>query len=374
MIGNRISELRKQNGMSQEELADRMGVSRQSVSKWESGQSMPEVEKLILLSDLFHVSTDYLLKEDTAPAPVQAAVQEEPVREDPFRKAAFQEAQWQEEEPPEADYAESEVREDPESWKESFKKTVWNTLNSGEKEDKGCYILRQEEAEDFLRLREEKGKLISRSAAECVACPAAVVTLTTFAASAVPGNESVFAVIGVSILLGMIAHAVSGFIKAGGLDKQYEFLKKTPFLPEFETEDMIREECARMEEKNHDDIRTAVFLFILCPVPVILLSVLSGGNSFAEGLGVGALLVMVAEGVRRCVLAGMRKETRECLFQKGDYRPEAKRNLNFKDLYWALITIAYFLYSAFTGNWGISWVIFVIGGIAYPFIEKMSHA
>jgi transcriptional regulator with XRE-family HTH domain len=178
--------------MSQEELADRMGVSRQSVSKWESGQSMPEVEKLIQLSDLFHVSTDYLLKEDTAPAPVQAAVQEEPVREDPFRKAAFQEAPWQEEEPSEADYAGSEVREDPESWKESFKKTVWNTLNSSEKKDEGCYILRQEEAEDFLRVREEKGKLISRSVSECVACPAAVIILTTFAESAVPGSESIF--------------------------------------------------------------------------------------------------------------------------------------------------------------------------------------
>ena len=93
-----------------------------------------------------------------------------------------------------------------------------------------------------------------------------------------------------------------------------------------------------MPEKNHDDIRTAVFLFILCPVPVILLSVLSGGNSFMEGLGVGMLLGMVAEGVRRCVLAGMRGETMKRLFQKDEYRPEAKRRMNFKDLYWALIT------------------------------------
>ena len=58
MIGNRIAELRRQNGMSQEELADRLGISRQSVSKWESGQSQPEIEKLLQLSELFHVSTD----------------------------------------------------------------------------------------------------------------------------------------------------------------------------------------------------------------------------------------------------------------------------------------------------------------------------
>ena len=67
MLNEKIVELRRQADLSQEELADRMGVSRQSVSKWESGQSIPEVEKIIQLSELFHVSTDYLLKEETLP-------------------------------------------------------------------------------------------------------------------------------------------------------------------------------------------------------------------------------------------------------------------------------------------------------------------
>lgn len=61
-ISNRIQHLRKVKGISQEELAQRIGVSRQAVSKWESNQSVPDMERIILMSDYFEVSTDYLLK------------------------------------------------------------------------------------------------------------------------------------------------------------------------------------------------------------------------------------------------------------------------------------------------------------------------
>ena len=61
-MADRIQHLRKSKGISQEELADKVGVSRQAVSKWESEQSTPDIEKVILLSDFFDVTTDYLLK------------------------------------------------------------------------------------------------------------------------------------------------------------------------------------------------------------------------------------------------------------------------------------------------------------------------
>ena len=61
-IADRIQYLRKQNGYSQEELADKVGVSRQAVSKWESEQSIPDLEKVIIMSELFEVTTDYILK------------------------------------------------------------------------------------------------------------------------------------------------------------------------------------------------------------------------------------------------------------------------------------------------------------------------
>ena len=61
-LADRIQDLRKRRGLSQEELADKLGVSRQAVSKWESGQSTPDIERIILMSEFFEVTTDYLLK------------------------------------------------------------------------------------------------------------------------------------------------------------------------------------------------------------------------------------------------------------------------------------------------------------------------
>lgn len=70
----KLTELRRKAGLSQEQLADRLGVTRQSVSKWESGAAMPELGKLIALSELFGVSIDYLVKDGDALDP--AAEQE----------------------------------------------------------------------------------------------------------------------------------------------------------------------------------------------------------------------------------------------------------------------------------------------------------
>lgn len=65
-FNNRLYQLRKQKGLSQEELANRLNVSRQTVSKWEVGDSTPDMEKLVAISDLFDVSLDKLVmgKED----------------------------------------------------------------------------------------------------------------------------------------------------------------------------------------------------------------------------------------------------------------------------------------------------------------------
>ena len=61
-ISDRIQALRKAKGMSQEQLADAVGVSRQAVSKWESEQATPDIDKVLIMSELFDVTTDYLLK------------------------------------------------------------------------------------------------------------------------------------------------------------------------------------------------------------------------------------------------------------------------------------------------------------------------
>lgn len=71
-IGAKIQTLRKQKGMSQEQLAETLGVSRQAVSKWEAEQSIPDIDKIIAICDYFGVTTDYILRdaELSQPEPV----------------------------------------------------------------------------------------------------------------------------------------------------------------------------------------------------------------------------------------------------------------------------------------------------------------
>lgn len=64
ILAEKVMTLRKKKGWSQEELAEKLNISRQSVSKWESGASIPDIDKIILISGLFGVSTDYLLKDE----------------------------------------------------------------------------------------------------------------------------------------------------------------------------------------------------------------------------------------------------------------------------------------------------------------------
>jgi transcriptional regulator with XRE-family HTH domain len=76
-FNNKLYQLRKQKGFSQEELANRLNVSRQTISKWEIGDSTPDLEKLVAISDLFDVSLDSLVK----------GKEEEPQRADEPRKS-----------------------------------------------------------------------------------------------------------------------------------------------------------------------------------------------------------------------------------------------------------------------------------------------
>ena len=63
-LGSRIQKLRIDNGLTQEQLAEKLSISRQSISKWEMDQSLPEIDKVILMSKLFSVDTDAILLDD----------------------------------------------------------------------------------------------------------------------------------------------------------------------------------------------------------------------------------------------------------------------------------------------------------------------
>lgn len=81
-IGDKILKLRKSNGYSQEDIANKLNVSRQTVSKWETNQSTPDFDKIVPLCDLFGISTDELLKDVSAPKEKVGEEKEKVVNED----------------------------------------------------------------------------------------------------------------------------------------------------------------------------------------------------------------------------------------------------------------------------------------------------
>ena len=89
ILADKIMTLRKKTGWSQEELAAQLNVSRQSVSKWEGAQSIPDMDKVVQMSRLFGVTTDFLLKDELE---MEEHTQSTPVDEPPLRRVTMEEA------------------------------------------------------------------------------------------------------------------------------------------------------------------------------------------------------------------------------------------------------------------------------------------
>ena len=87
-LGEKIQSLRGAQGLSQEGLAERLGVSRQAISKWELDKTVPEVRYIVEMSDLFRVTTDYLLKDTDAEPPLPIKTAETAASKDPPRAKA----------------------------------------------------------------------------------------------------------------------------------------------------------------------------------------------------------------------------------------------------------------------------------------------
>lgn len=92
MLSEKIRALRRRAGLSQEELAETVGVSRQAVSKWESAGSVPDLQKVIQLANLFGVSTDYLLKDEMEPENREAGYDSQNELEESLHLVTMEEA------------------------------------------------------------------------------------------------------------------------------------------------------------------------------------------------------------------------------------------------------------------------------------------
>lgn len=317
-LADKIILLRKQKGWSQEELAAQMDVSRQSVSKWESGASVPDIDKILLLSQIFGTTTDFLLKDDV----------------------------------------------------EVFGELDNKAEDNAVKETPKRHVTRQE-AMEFIEIRRKAAVRIPLAIVLCIISLAILIYLSQHPMG-LPDNAAVS--IGIVILLFSVAIAVAIFIINGMAIGKYEFIEKEEFYITKELEDEIRKESELFRPHFSRHIAIGVVLCILAVIPVCALSIFST-ESFAVMCAVSSLsilFVIVACGVFIIVRAGILKGSYDQLLQEGDYtvqHKEANRKVgSIAPLYWIAITIIYVLLSFFTDRWDITWLVWVVAGMLFGMI------
>lgn len=312
ILADKIIALRKKAGWSQEELAEQLGVSRQSVSKWEGAQSMPDMEKILGMRRLFGVSTDYLLKEELGEP--EFTIGEE----------------------------RTEVRK-----------------------------VSMEEANDYLALSRRKAPFMALATALCIVSPiplillGAVSELNTF-----PLTENAAGGLGLCALMILVAAGVALFILCGAKGKEYEFLEREAFETAYGVSGMVQE---RKKAFAPTALKLNLMGAMLCILSVVPLFAQAAAE--AEDLdmviSVCVLLGLVAVGAACFVYGGTVQGAMDRLLREGDYRPEEKRRQEirrpFSYIYWLTATAVYLIVSFAIpgGSPKNSWIVWAVAGVLY---------
>lgn len=325
IFADKLINERKKNGWSQEELAERLNVSRQAVSKWEGAQAVPDIQKIIAMADLFGVTTDYLLKDEMEPE-ARPAAGELPTDSGaaPMRKV---------------------------------------TLN---------------EANGFLKTEKENAGKVAAGVSLCILSPVLLICLSGLAESGKTAlSENAAVGIGVGVILLIVAFAVYLFIRCGIRSEPFGYLETEPFETEYGVDGMVKEKKAAYREKRTANLSLGVILCIVSPVPLAILSVMGVGDDIIC-LAVGILLALVAVGVNRLVASGIVWSSFEKLLQENDYTAEEKsrsRHLGtVSGVYWTLATAAYLAWSFSTGGWDRTWILWPVAGVAFAAVCAIAKA
>lgn len=326
ILADKIITLRKKAGWSQEELASQLGVTRQSVSKWEGAQSVPDLDKVVQMSRLFGVSTDYLLKDELE----------------------------------EEEFVESEAYKTP------------------------LRRVTMEQAARYLALRKACAPKIALAVAMCIVSPVVIIFLSAMADAGLGGiSEDLAAGLGVSVILVLVAIAVGMFLSCGAKTKEFDFLEKEPFETEYGVSGMVRERRKAYEPTASRCTILGVVLCILAVVPLMLGVGLASSDVAAllvrvapadvyAAAAVDALLLLVACGVGVLVWSGTYTGAMDQLLEEGDYTRKKKARSGVMStvslIYWLSVT-AIFLFYTFgpkgNGQPQYSWFIWAVGGVLY---------
>ena len=314
ILADKITRLRKKNGWSQEELADRMHVSRQAVSKWEAAQTTPDLEKILQMSNLFGVTTDYLLKDEME--------------------------------------------------QEEFTDT---------QADRTLKCVTMEEANTYLTHRKWASGRIAVATMLCILSPILLIVMGGASdASSLPFNGDFAIFCGLSVLFLMIAAAVALFLYVGFKHNPYEFLEKEPFELAYGVSGMVREKQKAFKDTYIKCNIIGVSLCILAPIVLILGSFTV--NTLISTLFLGIMLAMISIAVGLFVWAGVQWASMERLLREGEFAPKKQESLlisTVSTVFWLLVTAVYLAWSFLSHNWGTSWIIWPVAGVVFAAVEKI---
>ena len=325
ILADKIIDLRKKNGWSQEELAEKLDVSRQSVSKWESAQSVPDMKRILMMSELFGVSTDYLLKDnvETPSGGEEADVAGSTEEQLPIKKVSMQDA---------------------------------NT---------------------FIEYRNAKSNRLGIGVMLCILSPIFIILLALSGeAGIIPLTGDQGALIGVMILMLFVAAAVVLFVKNGLQLSEYSYLEEELIDTEYGVTGMVKARKQEFEHAHMIGMTVGILLCVLSAIPIFACVLLDDQNDLLGGTGVCLALVLIAIGVWRIVRVCIIWEGYKKLLEEGDYARKVKRSKQglVSGIYWMVITAIYLAYSFWKMDWSRSWIIWPVAGVLYAVVLKVEES
>lgn len=318
ILADKIINLRKKNGWSQEELAEKLGVTRQSISKYEGAQSIPDLDKILKLSEIFGVTTDYLIKDELE----------------------------------EEEYAPSQMQE-----------------NESES-DRSVHKVTMEMANEYLQIIDWSAGKTAFATMLCILSP--IVLLMLGAMSEMPDyhiSENAAAGIGICVLIVLIAIAVTIFILCGMKTKKYEFMEKEDIETVYGVSGMVKEK----RDAYHSMYVTQLVIGIACCICSVipLFGTLAVSESdFYMVSAVCMLLALVAIGTYFIVRSAAKMNAMNQLLEEEDYtrqkKHENKKMSGPVTVYWLIATAIYLAWSFTTNDWDRTWIIWPVVGVLFP--------
>lgn len=363
LLSEKIMSLRKRNGWSQEELAQQLGVSRQSVSKWESMASMPDIQKIMAMSELFGVSTDYLLKDELEELPATATVAVAGSTDtDTSGNIAG------------ADRTAGGGSTGDDA---STSKTAAPKLS-----------VSLDTATEYLDAIARTSRPTAGAITLFILGPALLVSLATYSEDALyfdPMRISpdAMGIAGICLMMLFIAAGVGLLILQDMKLAKFKQLKEASLELQYGVEAAVRRRAESTESLRYMQQAAGVCLTILSAIPFLIASYYGTGLTFALGFFVAAILVSL--GVYLLVYSGILRDGYRVLLQEGDFSHDEKSNkrdhksaaLKYRPIaraYFGTITLLYVGYSFITKDWKSSWIIWPVSALLYHIIISILNA